>query len=111
MSKVSEALKTIYQEELSERIAFRNVEEFNQCDELVQIIINDRIEELNKILKGVEKMIRIISDITEGNARIEYDKNNVIAINERGAITVICEGKLIKTITFYDLVCAVSCLE
>jgi hypothetical protein len=51
MSKVSEALKTIYQEELSERIAFRNVEEFNQCDELVQIIINDRIEELNKILK------------------------------------------------------------
>jgi len=51
MSKVRDSLKTIYQEELNERIAFRNAEGFNQCDELVQIIINDRIEELNKILK------------------------------------------------------------
>lgn len=51
MSKVKDALRGIYQKELAEHLAYIEAKRFNECDDVVQIIITNRIIELNEKLK------------------------------------------------------------
>lgn len=47
--------------------------------------------------------MRIMSDLEDGNSRIEFGKGNAIVIDSTEKITIICEGTIIKTLSFNEL--------
>jgi len=48
--------------------------------------------------------MRVMSDLNDGNTRIDFEKCDAIIVNSSEQITILHQGKIVKTLSFNELV-------